>query len=167
MYEAFYGLRRGRSIDDQSAFPAATLNLGSPQYLQYGLRASRPDRARRRCGREDPLVRRPSLVSSDRREDRLSNNPTLTRGNLRVFAGAFALDPATAHSRCWLGASRSSVIACRGILSGLILDEFQALQTALEYVRCSQQRRPPTNCCPRARGPARLAAASIIRPCTV
>jgi general secretion pathway protein A len=78
------------------------------------------------------------------------NNPTLTRGEFYEFlAGAFELDPAAAQSKVRLlreletklGESRAA-----GILSGLIMDEVQALpDELLEEVRLLANIETPTD----------------------
>jgi type II secretory pathway predicted ATPase ExeA len=78
------------------------------------------------------------------------NNPTLTRGEFYEFlAAAFELDPATAHSKVRLLRELERKLGERraaGILSGLILDEVQALpDELLEEVRLLANIETPTD----------------------
>ena len=155
MYEAFYGLRE-RPFD-LTTNPRFLLLTGKHREalsnLQYGLMSRRGlTLLVGEAGTGKTTLVQATIQGFERQGAKIAylNNPTLTRGEFYEFlAGAFELDPATAHSKVRLLRELERKLGERraeGILSGLILDEVQALpDELLEEVRLLANIETPTD----------------------
>ena len=155
MYEAFYGLRE-RPFD-LTTNPRFLLLTGKHREalsnLQYGLMSRRGlTLLVGEAGTGKTTLVQATIQGFERQGAKIAylNNPTLTRGEFYEFlAGAFELDPATAHSKVRLLRELEQKLGERraaGILSGLILDEVQALpDELLEEVRLLANIETPTD----------------------
>jgi general secretion pathway protein A len=155
MYEAFYGLRE-RPFD-LTTNPRFLLLTGKHREalsnLQYGLMSRRGlTLLVGEAGTGKTTLVQATIQGFERQGAKIAylNNPTLTRGEFYEFlAAAFELDPATAHSKVRLLRELERKLGERraaGILSGLILDEVQALpDELLEEVRLLANIETPTD----------------------
>ncbi len=155
MYEAFYGLRE-RPFD-LTTNPRFLLLTGKHREalsnLQYGLMSRRGlTLLVGEAGTGKTTLVQATIQGFERQGAKIAylNNPTLTRNEFYEFlAGAFELDPAVAQSKVQLLRELESKLGERraaGILSGLILDEVQALpDELLEEVRLLANIETPTD----------------------
>jgi general secretion pathway protein A len=155
MYEAFYGLRE-RPFD-LTTNPRFLLLTGKHREalsnLRYGLMSRRGlTLLVGEAGTGKTTLVQATIQGFERQGAKIAylNNPTLTRGEFYEFlAGAFELDPAAAQSKVRLLRELESKLGERraaGILSGLILDEVQALpDELLEEVRLLANIETPTD----------------------
>ena len=155
MYEAFYGLRE-RPFD-LTTNPRFLLLTGKHREalsnLQYGLMSRRGlTLLVGEAGTGKTTLVQATIQGFERQGAKIAylNNPTLTRGEFYEFlAGAFELDPAAAQSKVQLLRALEAKLGERraaGILSGLILDEVQALpDELLEEVRLLANIETPTD----------------------
>ena len=155
MYEAFYGLRE-RPFD-LTTNPRFLLLTGKHREalsnLQYGLMSRRGlTLLVGEAGTGKTTLVQATIQGFERQGAKIAylNNPTLTRSEFYEFlAGAFELDPAAAQSKVQLLRELESKLGERraaGILSGLILDEVQALpDELLEEVRLLANIETPTD----------------------
>ena len=155
MYEAFYGLRE-RPFD-LTTNPRFLLLTGKHREalsnLQYGLMSRRGlTLLVGEAGTGKTTLVQATIQGFERQGAKIAylNNPTLTRNEFYEFlAGAFELDPAVAQSKVQLLRELETKLGERraaGILSGLILDEVQALpDELLEEVRLLANIETPTD----------------------
>jgi len=155
MYEAFYGLRE-RPFD-LTTNPRFLLLTGKHREalsnLQYGLMSRRGlTLLVGEAGTGKTTLVQATIQGFERQGAKIAylNNPTLTRGEFYEFlAGAFELDHTAAQSKVQLLRALEAKLGERraaGILSGLILDEVQALpDELLEEVRLLANIETPTD----------------------
>jgi general secretion pathway protein A len=155
MYEAFYGLRE-RPFD-LTTNPRFLLLTGKHREalsnLQYGLMSRRGlTLLVGEAGTGKTTLVQATIQGFERQGAKIAylNNPTLTRGEFYEFlAGAFELEETAAQSKVQLLRALEAKLGERraaGILSGLILDEVQALpDELLEEVRLLANIETPTD----------------------